>query len=100
MRWRPGACGDRYRRYHSREQPFRPPRSFAFAAINQPVMQAKGPIAPKFDLERTQAKTRPVIRTRHFGERVFGGVFGDLFFERPAPFHGPRLGRGPGPTLA
>src|SRR5436190_9061179 len=85
----------------SRKQPLRAPRRvLILAAVHETVVQPERAVAPEFDLERRHAKAAPVGRAGHFRERIFRRVFRDLLLERPASFHGPRLGRGPGTDLA
>src|SRR6185312_16645240 len=85
---------------HSWKKALSMPWAAPLAAIDQPVMQAERPVAPEFDFGRHQPEAGPVTGPGHFAQRIFGGVFGDLSLERPAPHHGARLRRGPGPDLA
>src|SRR6185312_11849758 len=70
------------------------------AAIDEPVVQTERAVAPEFIFQRRHAEAGPVRRARHFLQRIFGGVFGDLFLERPAGFHRARLLARPRADLA
>src|SRR5215469_3087387 len=96
----PGAYACHVRRDRSRKKPLGAPGARALAAIDQSVMQAEGPVAPKFDFEWHQPVSYPIIRPWHLRERIFGRVFGDLLLERPTPFHRSRLRRRPSADLA
>src|SRR3569833_2121240 len=63
-------------------------------------MKPERHVAPEYNLEWPDAVPAPIIGARHFGERIFRGIFRDLFFERPAAFHRPRLGGSPSADLA
>src|SRR5579862_9627747 len=87
-RWpHPSSGGRRRPARHSREQPLGAPGTGAVAAVDKAVVQAKGAVAPEFDLERGDAEAAPVRGTRNLGQGVLGGGGGDLFFERPATLH-------------
>src|SRR5215469_10850074 len=100
MLLRPSAYACLVRQSRSRKKPLGAPGARALAAIDQPVMQPKRPIAPKFDFERHQPEPYPIIGPWHLRERIFGAVFGNLLLERPTPFHRSRLCRCPSADLA
>src|SRR5690606_31736916 len=80
-----------------RKQPLRPPGLlWPGAQKHQPVVQTEGPVLPELDLQRRQAKTGPVIRSRDLAEREFRSIAGDFLFQGEAALQWPRLARGPG----
>src|ERR1700759_4859931 len=79
----------------SREQTLRAPRRVRVGStVDETIVQTERTITPELDLHGLHAIAAPVWPARHFGERVFGGVFGDLLLEYPTAFHRARLRAG------